>query len=362
MSKTSPAGIFNAEKNVIIYDLRLPHAIEPQIPDYVSIKITAKNTGNTAYPDTSIALNLSEEKIKAEGDKEDSIYLIQEREKIIIDGFTHIYHICAGQNKYWGYDWSLEGGVPKTFIDSITLEVPVLEGIDINIQEIELKKRILPGLDSWINYRLKNSLDIDNINPAVTQTYIFLLLAIFMSGVFYFLFLRVKKTGTHFPAIISYIIVLCLFAFSIYFMQSGFFTVKSYIDSYRHYITSGRLGRTYEGFYNFERFIKWLGDKIPQGKNAIVLLKGEPVYIMSELAYNLYPMDLKFIDISGKTSQEILDEINDVRPENDKPSGNYEYLVVLSKNDIPSFPSLQLVSSYRKNAGFLYRITRTPVN
>jgi len=356
ISETTPVGTLNFEKNVIVYDLKLPYEIKPQITDYVSIKITAKNTGNTPYPYTSIAINLSEEKIMTAGDKGGNIYVIQDREKIIIDGFTHIYHIYAGQNKYWRYDWSLEGGVPKNYINNITLEVPVIDGIDINICEIELKKRILPGLDSWINYHLKNSLDIDNINPVITQIYIFMLLAIFMSGVFYFLFLRVKKTEPRVPAIISCIIVLSLFAFSIFFMQAGFYTVKSYFDSYRSYILSARLGSTYEGFYNFERFIKWLDDKIPAGKNAIVLLKSEPVYIMSELAYNLYPADIKFIDIGGKTSREILDEINDVRSENDKLGGNYDYLVVLTKNDIPGSPDLELVDSYREDAGFLYRI------
>jgi hypothetical protein len=356
MSENGPAGTFSAEKNVIVYNLKLPYEIKPQVPDYVSIKINANNTSDAAYPDTSLALNLSEENIKPADDKGGNIYVIQDREKIIIDGFIHIYHIYAGQNKYWSYDWSLEGGVPKNYINNITLEVPVIEGIDINIREIELKKRILPGLDSWINYHLKNIMEIDSINPALTQSYIFLLLAIFMSGVFYFLFLRAKKTGPRVPAIISCIIVLSLFAFAIFFMQAGFYTVKSYFDSYRSYISSGRLGSTYEGFYNFERFIKWLDDKIPAGENAIVLLKGEPVYIMSELAYNLYPSDLKFIDISGKTSREILEEINDIRSANDKPSGNYNYLVVLSKNDIPDLPDLQLAGSYRKDAGFLYRI------
>jgi len=362
MSENEPAGTFNTEKNVIVYDLKLPYKIKPQIPDYVSIKITAKNTGNAAYPDTSIALNLSEEKIKVADDKLDNTYLIQERKKIIIDGFTHIYPIYAGQNKYWRYDWSLGGGVPKNYFSNITLEVPVLEGIDINIREIELKKRILPGFDSWINYHLKNSLDTDNINPVITQSYIFLLLAILMSGVFYCLFLKGKKTGPHIVPIISYIVIFCLFAFSIYFMQAGFFTVKSYFDSYKSYIAAGRLGNTYEGFYNFERFIKWLDGKIPEGENAIVLVKGEPVYIMSELAYNLYPTDLKFIDIGGKTGDEILDEINDAGSANGKLGGNYEYLVVLSKNDIPDSPDLQLAGSYRENAGFLYRITQTPVN
>jgi hypothetical protein len=77
---------------------------------------------------------------------------------------------------------------------------------------------------------------------------------------------------------------------------------------------------------------------------------------MSELAYNLYPADIKFIDIGGKTSREILDEINDVRSENDKLGGNYDYLVVLTKNDIPGSPDLELVDSYREDAGFLYRI------
>jgi len=362
MVKADPAGEIDNEKNVIVYGLELPYEIKPQIPDYISIEITAKNKNNTPYPDTSIALNLSEEKIEDAASNKAATYLIQEREKILIDGFTHIYHIYAGQNKYWRYDWSLEGGTLKTSIGSIALEVPAIEGIDIKISKIELKQRLLPGFDSQINYWLKNSLGIDNINPVVTQIYILLLLTILMSGVFYCTFLKGKKTGPHIGALISYIVIFCLFSVSIYFMQSGFFTVKSYFDSYKSYIAAGELDNTYEGFYNFERFIKWLDGKIPEGENAIVLVKGEPVYIMSELAYNLYPTDLKFIDIGGKTGDEILDEINDAGSANGKLGGNYEYLVVLSKNDIPSSTFLKLVGSYRDDAGYLYRITQTPVN
>ena len=48
---------------------------------------------------------------------------------------------------------------------------------------------------------------------------------------------------------------------------------------------------------------------MPEGQNIIVLVKGEPVYIMAQMAYGLYPRDIKFINISSMSADEIADKI-----------------------------------------------------
>lgn len=128
------------------------------------------------------------------------------------------------------------------------------------------------------------------------------------------------------------------------------------MDSYRQYILKGELDKTYEGFYNFKRFISWIGQKVPEGENIIVLLRGEPVYIMSEMAYNLYPKDIKYIDVSKKNDQQILSEIKEINQAGKNSKFNYKYIVILSNEDIPQVADLELIDKYRENGGFLYKL------
>ncbi|MBC8390174.1 MAG: hypothetical protein H8E13_19275, partial [Actinobacteria bacterium] len=144
-----------------------------------------------------------------------------------------------------------------------------------------------------------------------------------------------------------------LVLFSFYFLSLQAFTVKSYWDSYRKYIISGDLKNTYLGFYDFEKFISWVDEKIPKDENLIVLVRGEPVYIMSEMSYNLYPRDIKFINISNKENGQILDEIINI---NSKNSNNYKYIISLSEDDSISLKDLDLIFKYRENSGFIYKI------
>ena len=130
------------------------------------------------------------------------------------------------------------------------------------------------------------------------------------------------------------------------------FTIKSYYGAYKEYIISSNLSETYMGFYNFKKFIFWLADKIPEEENIIVLVKGEPVYIMSEMAYNLYPVDIKFVDISSKKELEIINEIQFI---NSRYSQNYRYIIAFSGKDGISSKNFTLVDKYKEDAGFVYR-------
>ena len=92
---------------------------------------------------------------------------------------------------------------------------------------------------------------------------------------------------------------------------------------------------------------------IPEGQNLILLVRGEPVYIMSEVAYNLYPRDIKFINISGMQEDKIVEEISIINDENNM---GYSNIVVLSEKDKLSSYKLTLTDSYRDTGGFIYSL------
>ncbi len=145
--------------------------------------------------------------------------------------------------------------------------------------------------------------------------------------------------------------LLLLVFFSFYFVSNYIFTVKGYWDSYKQYILNGRLDETYYGFSDFEKFVNWVGEKVPQNQNVIVLVKGEPIYIMAQTAYGLYPRDVKFLDISSMSAEEVADKITSL-------DFTYEYIAVLSEADKVFLESVKvrLEYSYRENAGFLYKL------
>jgi len=142
-----------------------------------------------------------------------------------------------------------------------------------------------------------------------------------------------------------------LLFFSATYIYAEVLAVKSYWHTYRDEIISGDLESTYSGFYGFEKFISWAGGIVPEDKDIIALVRGEPVYIMSELAYNLYPRDIKFIDLSGRDYEEINDEIEEM---SQSYTDAYEYLIVLSEDDSYFAAGLELIAKYRTTGGFIY--------
>ena len=159
-----------------------------------------------------------------------------------------------------------------------------------------------------------------------------------------------KKTAIPGRIIIIASTAVLLF-FSFYFLSIQAFTIKSYWDSYKKNILSGNLETTYLGFYDFEKFIGWLDDEIPGSENIIVLVRGEPVYIMSEMAYNLYPRDIKFINISKKEGRAILGEIMGI---DGSTASDYSYVIALSSVDTDGIPGLTLIGSYTEDGGLIY--------
>jgi hypothetical protein len=406
-----------------IFTFNFEKPVNPEISDYILVSITAKNSGPAIYPYGSIAVNLSEEKIgplnnAAPGSEVDGIgngdiygakedmtlsenstadsnaeidsaaspgaYKIQERARIFIDGIRHNYYIAVGENKYWRHDWNLDGPTLKGQISSLEIEIPKIEGVDIQINSVSLNQRPVFAVDSHINYFFKNYFQLSFIDRYLTPAYVFLILFTVVFFPFGFL---LKRTRISFKTLALFIPLLLLIFFSFYFINNYIFTVKGYWDSYKQYIISGRLDETYYGFSDFEKFVTWVGEKVPQDQNVIVLVRGEPVYIMAQMAYGLYPRDIKFINISRMSAEEtaeIVKGFNFVSSayENSTKSANseadkstieknntaglnisdgtrcYEYIVVLSETDKEFLESVKvkLEYSYRENAGFIYKL------
>ena len=220
-------------------------------------------------------------------------------------------------------------------------------------------------------------MNIEQINRFLTPAYIFLTFSLILFFIYILLYREKRSTisvknetfknafANMFkdekqkipPAkILVFISTAILLAFSFYFIALNSFTIKSYVDSYRQIVLKGELDKTYEGFYNFRRFISWIGQKVPEGENIIVLLRGEPVYIMSEMAYNLYPKDIKYMDVSTKNDQQILIKIKEINQASKNNNFSYKYIVIISKEDIPQTEDLELIDKYKENGGFLYRL------
>jgi len=419
------ANSSDIKNDILTFNFENP--LNPEISDYILVSITAKNTGLAKYPYGSIAVNLSEGKITGSPEK----YKIQERARIFVDGLRHNYYIAVGENKYWQYDWNLEGPTLKGQISSLEIEIPKIEDVDIQINSVSLNQRAVFAVDSQINYFFKNYFQLSFIDRYLTPAYIFLILftAVFLQ--FSFLLKRTGGSGestktndlesgdsksadlldrnSSVKTLALLIPLLLLVLFSFYFINNYIFTVKGYWDSYKQYIISGRLNETYYGFSDFKKFVTWVEEKVPQGQNVIVLVKGEPIYIMAQMAYGLYPRDIKFINISSMSAEEIADKItslnfaeslsgdtaksaiaaadsniveikNNTGLSNNTGSDNnaglsnssvgntglnntdgaqtYEYIVVLSETDKVFLESVKvkLENSYRENAGFLYKL------
>ncbi|MCL6088203.1 MAG: hypothetical protein M1475_07300, partial [Actinobacteria bacterium] len=278
--------------------------------NYFKLNLNAKNNGGVDFPEGSINI-----KWKYENEKSYAP-LNQENIKIYIDCFSHNYFAAVSENKNWKLDKE---------ISSFMIEVPDVEGVNITINNVSFNKRALFPLDSYINRFFRENFNIREINRFLIPAYIGLL---FILAVTWSLKLISGKVMT--AKIIFGSVLIILFIFSVYFFKNEILNVKSYYDSYRKNILSGDFKNTYLGFYDFEKFISWADSKIPENENIIVLIRGEQVYIESEMAYNLYPRDVKFINISSKPQEKIISEINNINAESKVKTGDknfYKYLI-----------------------------------
>ncbi len=298
--------------------------LAPELSHYLMVKISARNTSSVDYPAGTAAIRWNtviDETASAD----------QQKFKIYIDGMSHNYYVPVGENKYWTETGNIQ---------NLVLEIPQIEGVDIKVGQISLKDRIAYPADIYISRKIQalSGGTIRTIDPFLVPTYILLFLFLVLSTVYFFLFRSYYlKQGRKISQVIKkavfIFIISMLLLFSVSFVYKEIITVKSYWDSYKKHIVAGSLDQTYFGFYDFEKFIMWVDGAVPEGMDIIVYVRGEPVYIMSEMAYNLYPRDIKFINISGKTFDEINAEIESI---NDIHKDTYNYLIALSEDDTAS--------------------------
>ncbi len=385
--------------NLTVIRLAFKDPVTPEVGDYIKINMVAENTKGVPYPQGSFAVDLGTENITGEETAENTqetkpISNIQERTKFFIDGFNHEYYTPIGENKYYRFGWQLGILKPREQLNSIVLEIPAISGIKIDITGIELKKRSFFPLDSYLNYFIKDYFRISYINRYLTPAYLFLLLSLLIFLVYRLMLFteskRQSKPGSNaasyannnkrcsasfcnrsftffYPKetiqnsnktskIIIAAVFLSIACFSVfYFLAAGtFFTVKSYMDSYSRNIFLKDEDNAYYGFYDFEKFILWLNSNIPVNENIIVPLKGEPVYIMAEMAYNLYPRDIKFPNTSGKELSEVINDIESISMKGKTPA--YNYIVVLWDAEPLYYKSFEFVAKYRENGGFIFRV------
>jgi ABC-type sugar transport system permease subunit len=355
---------------------------EAEISDYILLTIKAKNSKTIAQPKSSLTAN-----IETRSPGTGNISMIQFRQEFYIDGLPHNYYLPVGEYKKYNFDTgNQESESLKNRIRSIKIEIPEIKGVKVDLLEVRFCRRTFFALDSHLNYFFKkyagnfytgNFITIfkstNNFFRYSTCSYLFIISGIICTGVYRLgaRILRNKKPAgppdirTLTPrtgfSVFALPVLVCMLVFSFLFAAHNFFTIKSYWDSYKNRIPANRLEGTWQGFYNFRQFTGFVAENVPEDENIIILIKGQPVYIMAELAYNLYPRDLEFISISGLNMEEITGKIRDFSdaPANEEKS--YRYLLILDSSYVTEYEIIQntffeLIGKYRQDAGFLYRI------
>ncbi len=298
--------------------------IRPAIGHYATINIRASNVNNVHFPRGT-----------AEIEWGNSPHA-REKFHIYIDNMAHTYHVPLGENIHWQAEDS---------ISRLSLSLPRMEGIEYEVENIKVNNRSIFPLDSHINSYFKNLWRLEGINRFLVPSYILVL----FTGLAVLVYRHMFKSPGLNPLLFVCIAVLGLF--SVYFFTAKLYTARSYYIAYEQQIQERDFASTYQGFHDFRAFISWVEQKLPEGENLAVLLSGEPVYIMSEMAYNLYPRDIRFINTSQKSSSDIVSEIRSASRE------GYPYIVILSGEDRVQSSRLSLLDSYREEAGHIYKFS-----
>ncbi len=310
-------------------EITFPQQTQPTLADYFTVSIKAANPGNVDFSKGTASIIW---------DSENPLHI--QKFDMFIDGTAHNYYVPIGENPYW-----LKTGQ----VETAEILLPQVDNIKVEVENISFNRRSLFPIDSAVNTYFKKNFDLNHINRFQTPAAL-LFIAISILYSIYLLMFRPPRSKTN-PIIITATTILVLFSF--YFLQIQYHTVKSYYQAYQKSIKLREFSTTYQGFYDFEKFISWLDRNIPEDQNLILLVRGQPVYIMSEMAYNLYPKDIKFINISEKQEQDIIEEITLI---NDRNNMAYSYIVALSEKDKISSYRLTLEGSYRETGGFIYSL------
>ena len=297
--------------------------------NFLLVQVKARNPDSSGYPSSSMLVKFSTRDNKAG----------QYRIRINIDGRDHLYYVPLSREGADG---------------DIILEVPDLEGIDITIESLALKKRMFFPLDIFLEEKLAGDYHIfRSIDHFLIPAYALLLLSMILAAAYCIFFIRPAKNRCFRKTVFIVLLSIMLF-FAALSIRNEFFVLKSYWRSYGDDLLSGSIEDTYTGIYDFERFIAWADDVLPEDRGAIVFVKGQPIYIMSEMAFNMYPRDLKFLDISGKDREEIEKDLDGLAGAHD---GRYSRLIVLSGDDSGLVDDRhRIIARYTPDGGFIYAL------
>jgi len=148
--------------------------LAPKLSHYLIVEISARNTSSVDYPAGTAAIkwNLVDDET-ATAD--------QQKFKIYIDGMSHNYYVPVRENKYW-----TETGN----IHNLVLEIPQIEGVEIEVGQISLKDRIAYPADIYISRKIQDLSGgtARTIDPFLVPAYILLFLFLILSAVYFFLF------------------------------------------------------------------------------------------------------------------------------------------------------------------------------
>ena len=299
--------------------------------DFFEVVLSARNTEGAPiqYSSASIKWDLLTGYDALQ--KEDFIFFI--------DNATHRYRIPVGQNRKW----------TAAPVRSFLIETREIEGITLSIREVSLKRRVPVAIDARLNRWAIGFFGLRDMPPYFFPA-IVLLAASLIAG---FAYIKIfKPAGIYFRSIVLVLSFVLLLSFGFFFFRSQIITMKSHFISQKETVKNEGLPYTYAGFLDFRLFLGFIDDSIEKEEGVLFLVRGKPVYIMSEALYSLYPRKIRFVDLSQSHS-EVLADINSQK--------DLQLIVALTAEDlmlIRNIKGLVLQDRYRQDAGFILRIER----
>ncbi len=221
--------------------------LAPEVSHYLMVEISARNTSSVDYPAGTAAIRWNTPDNETAGTD-------QQKFKIYIDDMSHNYYVPVGENKYWtraGEGPERGSEARSGNIWNLVLEIPQIEGVEIEVGQISLKDRIVYPVDIYISSKIQDLSDgpTRTINPFLIPAYILLFLFLILSAVYFFLFRSYysnqgRKISQVIKKAVFIFIISILLLFAVSFVDKEIITVKRYWDSYNKHIVAGSLDHT----------------------------------------------------------------------------------------------------------------------
>ncbi len=313
------------------YEVFLDPPLKTSVYDFFDVIVLAKNTAGAPIQISSASIKwASSEGYEALHVKDFTFP---------IDDARHRYRIPVGEEKEW----------TKGSVHSFLIETREIEGMEIILSKVSLKRRMPMAIDAHLNQWAASFFGLRGMDAYWIPAIILMFYLMIAGSAYIKIF---KPAAIDFPIFASFLFLSVLLFFSFFFLRSQLITVKSHFLSQKDTVKSQGIEYTYAGFLNFRQFLGWVDETLDPKEDILFLVRGEPVYIMSEAAYHLYPRKLEFINSSRPYSQ-ILEDIDSRK--------DARILIAMTAEDlmlVRNLKGLEFVDRYRQNAGFILRIDR----